>query len=164
VAQAINIRRANEDDADAIWSMFCAVVREGGAFLEDGSESREEILGKWIAPGVTVFVACADGAVVGAYKLRANQPGYGAHVANGSYMVSAAWRGHHIGRLLGQHSIEAARELGFAGIQYNAVVSTNIGAVRLWTSLGFAIVGRVPGGFRHPVVGEADLLIMHRAV
>ena len=39
------------------------------------------------------------------------------------------------------------REQGFAGIQFNAVVETNTGAVRLWQDLGFTIVGTVPGAF-----------------
>ena len=41
-------------------------------------------------------------------------------------------------------------------------MSTNTGAVALWQRQGFAIVGRVPGGFEHPDVGEVDLLIMHK--
>src|SRR5205807_838810 len=105
---------------------------------------------------------CAGEVVAGAYKLRPNHPGYGSHVANGSYMVARAWRGHHLGRLLGEHSIAAAQELGYRALQYNAVISSNTGAVRLWTSLGFEVIGRVPGGFMHPDLGEADLLILHR--
>jgi len=34
--------------------------------------------------------------------------------------------------------------------------------VHLWTSLGFATVGRVPGAFRHPRLGSVDALVMHR--
>ena len=37
------------------------------------------------------------------------------------------------------------RDQGFRGIQFNAVVETNVAAVRLWESLGFEIVGTVPG-------------------
>jgi GNAT superfamily N-acetyltransferase len=77
-------------------------------------------------------------------------------------MVAREWRGHGLGRLLGEHSIIAARELGYRALQYNAVISTNTAAVRLWQSLGFEVIGRVPGGFRHPDLDEADLLIMHR--
>jgi len=44
------------------------------------------------------------------------------------------------------------------------VVSTNERAVRLWQALGFAIIGRIPGGFVHPTRGEVDALIMHRAL
>ena len=37
------------------------------------------------------------------------------------------------------------RDQGYRGIQFNAVVETNEAAVRLWQSLGFEIVGTVPG-------------------
>ena len=164
MTDSITIRQAHPDDADAIWTMVREVVQDGGAFLEDGSRSREEILAAWLSPPATAFVACRGDMVVGAYKLRPNHPGYGSHVANGSYMVARAWRRRHIGRLLGEHSISAARELGYKALQYNAVISTNTGAVRLWTSLGFQVIGTVPRGFSHPEQGEADLLIMHRFV
>jgi len=160
--ETIAVRRASQEDADAIWTMFCEVVQDGGAFLEDGSESREETLAAWLHPSVATFVACAGAARAGAYKLRPNHPGYGSHVANGSYMVARAWRGRGLGRMLGEHSIAVARDLGYRALQYNAVISTNLTAVRLWTGLGFEVIGRVPRGFLHPDHGEADLLIMHR--
>jgi ribosomal protein S18 acetylase RimI-like enzyme len=47
-------------------------------------------------------------------------------------------------------------------MQFNFVVSANEHAVRLWESLGFAIVGRLPGAFRHPKIGYVDALVMFR--
>jgi ribosomal protein S18 acetylase RimI-like enzyme len=46
-------------------------------------------------------------------------------------------------------------------MQFNFVVSTNDRAVRLWESVGFQTVGRLPGAFVHPTVGEVDALVMH---
>ena len=40
-------------------------------------------------------------------------------------------------------------------IQFNAVVSTNTGAVKLWESLGFETIGIVPDAFRLPGGEEA---------
>ena len=45
-------------------------------------------------------------------------------------------------------------------MQFNAVVTTNEGAVRLWTKLGYETVGRVPRSFRHPREGFVDTLVM----
>ena len=57
------------------------------------------------------------------------------------------------------------REHGFQAIQFNAVVSTNTAAIRLWQSLGFEIVGTVPDAFRLPDDREhesyADLHVMY---
>jgi ribosomal protein S18 acetylase RimI-like enzyme len=60
------------------------------------------------------------------------------------------------------HSLDLARTRGFAAMQFNFVVATNERAIRLWQSFGFAIVGRIPGGFRHPTNGFVDALVMHR--
>jgi RimJ/RimL family protein N-acetyltransferase len=47
-------------------------------------------------------------------------------------------------------------------MQFNFVVSTNEGAVRLWQRCGFEVVGRVPRAFRHRELGPVDVLVMHR--
>ena len=49
-------------------------------------------------------------------------------------------------------------------MQFNFVVSTNERAVRLWQSLGFEVVGRLPRVFQHPVHGDVDALVMYRAL
>ena len=49
--------------------------------------------------------AATTGTCVGIYHLSPNQPGAGAHIANGSYMVAAAARGRGIGRALVEHSL-----------------------------------------------------------
>jgi ribosomal protein S18 acetylase RimI-like enzyme len=53
-----------------------------------------------------------------------------------------------------------ARDAGHRGIQFNAVVETNTAAVSLWRSLGFVVVGTVPGAFRHPEHGYVGLHVM----
>ena len=49
-------------------------------------------------------------------------------------------------------------------MQFNFVVSTNERAIRLWESLGFEIVGRVPLAFRHPTSGYVDALVMFQVL
>ena len=49
-------------------------------------------------------------------------------------------------------------------MQFNFVVSVNERAVRLWSSLGFEIVGRLPGAFSHPTQGYVDALVMFRTL
>ncbi len=44
-------------------------------------------------------------------------------------------------------------------MQFNFVVSTNERAVRLWQSLGFDVVGRLPAAFEHPAHGLARMLL-----
>jgi ribosomal protein S18 acetylase RimI-like enzyme len=61
-----------------------------------------------------------------------------------------------------QHSLEYAKTRGFRAMQFNFVVSSNERAVRLWQSMGFEIVGRLPGAFVHPALGTVDALVMYR--
>ena len=57
-------------------------------------------------------------------------------------------------------SLDHAKARGYRGMQFNFVVSTNERAVRLWSSLGFEIVGRLPLAFNHPTRGYVDALVM----
>jgi L-amino acid N-acyltransferase YncA len=156
------LRPATIADADGIWEIFHAVVVPGDTFVFAPQTSREEALAYWFGAGTHAYVAEREGKVVGSYVLKPNQPGLGAHVANAAYMVSPAARGLGIGRLLGDHSLVEARRLGFRAMQFNAVVSTNEPAVKLWQRLGFRIVGTLPGAFRHAKLGFVDLFVMYR--
>jgi ribosomal protein S18 acetylase RimI-like enzyme len=96
--------------------------------------------------------------------LRANQPGLGNHVANAGYMVTPQARGRGIAGVMCEHSLVRAREAGFTAMQFNFVVSSNEGALRLWQKHGFDIVGRVPRAFRHARLGPVDVFVMYRAL
>lgn len=77
-------------------------------------------------------------------------------------MVDPDHSGRGFGRALAEHVIEQAHADGYRAMQFNAVVETNLAAIRLWESLGFTIVGTVPEAFHHPVEGYVGLHIMHR--
>ena len=47
-------------------------------------------------------------------------------------------------------------------MQFNFVVASNVGAIRLWENLGFEVVGRLPDAFEHPAQGFVDALIMYK--
>ncbi|HEY2786177.1 MAG TPA: GNAT family N-acetyltransferase, partial [Fimbriiglobus sp.] len=86
----------------------------------------------------------------------------GSHVANAGFMVAPDARGRGVGRAMGEFILAEARRLGFAGMQFNFVVSTNAAAVALWNDLGFRAIGTVPRGFRHAALGPVDVLVMYR--
>ena len=161
----IEIRPATLADADQIWDIFHSHVKEGDSYAFAPDSPRAVCDAFWFGPQATPFVATlANGRVLGMYKLVPNQPDRGAHVANGSYMVSPAAQGVGVGRALGEHSIEEARRQGYLALQFNFVVSTNQTAVALWKKLGFAIVGTLPGAYRHRYLGYVDAYVMFRAL
>ena len=90
-----------------------------------------------------------DGAVAGLSILHPNNVGRCGHVANASYAVASHARGRGVGRALVSDSLEALAPCGFRGLQFNAVVASNAGAIALYESLGFTRIGTVPEGFRN---------------
>ena len=89
-----------------------------------------------------------DGALAGYYILHPNNIGRCGHVANASYVLDRAFRGRGLGRPLVERSLEEAAALGFRGMQFNAVVASNVHARHLYERLGFVPLGVIPGGFR----------------
>lgn len=153
------IRETRETDWPAIHPIFATVVATGETYAYPDDLSSDQARDLWLGQG-RVVVAEVDGTVVGTATMGPNRPGPGAHVATGSFMVDPDASGRGIGRALGEHVVAWAREQGFRGIQFNAVVETNHAAVRLWRSLSFVVVGTVPGAFRHPTHGYVGLHVM----
>ncbi|MHC2104887.1 GNAT family N-acetyltransferase [Methylobacterium sp. CM6246] len=156
------IRPARASDHGAIARIIVPTVRAGETYALDPRLGEVEAVAYWTGADRETFVAERDGAVRGTYYLRANQAGGGAHVANCGFMTDPAATGLGIGRAMGLHALDRARERGFAAMQFNFVISTNLRAVALWQSLGFDIVGRLPDAFRHPGLGLVDALVMYR--
>ncbi len=156
------IREATPADWPALWSIIASVVRTGDTYTLPPDVSEDDAKAYWMGPGLTTYVAEAEGGIVGTYAMHPNQPGLGSHVANAGYMVRADSAGRGVGTQLAEHSLAAARAAGFRAMQFNAVVSTNVRALALWQRLGFSIVGTIPAGYRHATHGFVDLHIMHR--
>ncbi|MBV1689643.1 GNAT family N-acetyltransferase [Novosphingobium sp. G106] len=156
------IRPAEPRDAVAITAIIMPTIRDGTTYALDRTMSEADALAYWTAPDKATFVTEEDGVILGTYYLRANQAGGGNHIANCGYMTATAATGRGVARRMCEHSLDQARARGFRAMQFNFVVSTNERAVRLWQSLGFAVVGTLPGAFAHPVLGEVDALVMYR--
>jgi ribosomal protein S18 acetylase RimI-like enzyme len=148
----------------AIWSILQPVIRAGETYALPREMSEADALAYWMGTDRATFVAEVEGRVVGTYYLRTNQAGGGDHVCNCGYMTAGFATGRGVARAMCEHSLAHAQARGFKAVQFNFVVSTNERAVRLWQRLGFAIVGRLPAAFRHPVDGEVDALIMFRRI
>jgi ribosomal protein S18 acetylase RimI-like enzyme len=160
----LTIRTANDTDFPGIWTIFQQVVAAGDSYAYSAKTTRQEARRIWTAAPAVAHVAEEGDRVVGTYTLKPNQPGLGDHVANCAYMTHPDARGRGIGGAMCEHSLAAAREHGYTAMQFNFVVATNESAIRLWQKHGFAVVGRVPGAFRHRLLGPTDVLIMHRTL
>jgi ribosomal protein S18 acetylase RimI-like enzyme len=151
-----------DSDHDSIWKILEPMIRRGDSYTLPLDMNREEALGYWLAPGNETYVWENSGIVLGTYFLRANRRGGGEHVANCGYVTDAGAEGRGIARAMCLHSLDRAAQKGFRAMQFNFVVSSNERAVKLWKSLGFEVVGRLPGAFQHPLLGFVDALVMFR--
>lgn len=158
------IRDATAADWPAIWPFLHRIVRAGDTYCYHPEITADQARGMWLLepPGRTVVAVDSAHSVLGTAKMHANQGGPGAHVATASFMVDPGQAGAGVGRALGIHVLDWARDAGYRAIQFNAVVETNVRAVALWHSLGFQTLATVPEAFRHPTDGYVGLHVMHR--
>jgi len=157
----VTIRRATDPDWPHIWPIFDATVQAGETYAYPSDLTADSARDLWMEspPGQTVVLE--DGrSVLGTAKMGPNRPGPGNHIGTASFMVDPEARGRGVGRALAEYVVQWHRDEGYRGIQFNAVVETNVAAVRLWQALGFEIVGTVPGAFRSPSQGYVGLHVM----
>lgn len=158
----LQIRPMTAADFDRFWPTFQAVVAAGETYAFDPGLGFEQARQLWLETPQQVFVAEAQGELLGSYYLKANASGPGSHVSNCGYMVCEAARGRGVARQMCEHSQQLARSLGYLAMQFNSVVSSNDAAVALWQKLGFEIVGRLPRAYRHARLGLVDCLVMYK--
>ena len=141
-ANTIIIRKYQEADLPRLTELWNEIVEGGISCPQDSPLSPEEATEFFAVQTVT---ACA-------------------HIANASYGVTANCRSKGVGRLLVQNCLDEAKANGFLGLQFNAVVSTNFGAIALYSSLGMSILGTVKNGFHMPSGEYVDTYIFFKAL
>lgn len=158
----MNIREATKEDWNAIWPIFHEIVSFGDTYAYEADTTKEKAEKIWLQTPRKTYVFEEGNQILGTYYLKTNQAGPGNHVCNCGYMVSSNARGRGLATTMCEHSQELAVELGYKAMQFNFVASSNEGAIRLWSKLGFDIVGRLPKAFKHPLKGYVDALVMFK--
>jgi GNAT superfamily N-acetyltransferase len=150
VTAPLDISAYEADDEEELFAAFAATVREGGAFPRRPPADRATFRAAWLDGMTSVQVGRVANRVAGSYFLRPAFPGLAAHIANAGYLVAPELRGRGYGRALAEHSLAEARRRGFDAMLFALVLERNASR-RLWRSLGFEEVGRIPDA----VGGEA---------
>jgi L-amino acid N-acyltransferase YncA len=158
----LRVREAHAADFDSVWPIFHEVVAAGDTYSYDPDTTREEAFAHWMEKPRQTFVVEDGGQILGTYYIKTNHDGGGRHVCNCGFMVSAAARGRGLAKLMCEHAQAVAIELDYQAMQFNFVVASNTGAVRLWQKLSFEIVGTLPKAFNHPEIGYVDAYVMYK--
>ncbi len=156
------IRKARDGDFDAIWPLLRDVFRAGDTYAVDPQISKADAKIYWMTSAAATYVAETEQGLAGTYYIRTNQPGGGAHICNCGYIVSPDARGQGVAAQMCLASQEQAAALGYLAMQFNFVLASNTGAVRLWHRLGFETVGTIPDAFHHPAQGPVDAFVMYK--
>jgi ribosomal protein S18 acetylase RimI-like enzyme len=162
----VSIRPATDGDWPSIWPFFAEIVSAGETYAFPTDLTVETGAAWWMEPPPVETVVAVDGigadeVVLGSAKWGPNRPGRGAHISTASFMVDPSRQGRGVGRRLAEYVVAAARAAGYDGMQFNAVVETNVAAVALWQSLGFQVIGTVPGAFDSRAHGKVGLHVMY---
>ena len=145
----IKIREFQEKDLKEMIEIWNTVVDDGVAFpqLERlDSNSGRAFFSEQSFTGVAYDEE--SGEIAGLYILHPNNIGRCGHICNASYAVKKSLRGMSIGEKLVVHCLAKAKDLDFRILQFNAVVKSNIVALKLYEKLGFTQLGTIPEGFR----------------
>ncbi|KKY23218.1 putative histone acetyltransferase spt10 [Phaeomoniella chlamydospora] len=81
---------------------------------------------------------------LGSFYVKPNYPGRSSHICNGGFLVTDLSRNKGVGKLMGECYLEWAPQLGYSYSVFNLVYETNTASTRIWDSLGFKRIGRVP--------------------
>ncbi len=163
VQEMISIRKFKEQDWKGTWQIIEPVLRAGETYPLSPTITAQEAYQAWVEMPSATYIALDESMrVVGSYYIKPNQPTMGAHVCNCGYIVAEGARGKGVATQMCEHSQREAVSQGFRAMQYNLVVSTNEGAVRLWKKQGFNLIGTLPGAFRHPRHGYVDAYVMYK--
>lgn len=154
------IREWQKEDVKQLCAIWNEIIQSGAYYMGEEELDDKAMKAMCQTQTKTCCIVSDEGVIGGFYILHPNHIGRGQHIANATYAVKSEFRGCGLGRALVKDSIHEAKAHHFKGFQFNAVVSTNEAAVKLYEQLGFNIVGTVPGAFRLKDDEYADLYIM----
>ena len=143
------IRLAQAADHAAIWRILEPVIRAGETYALPRDMNEARALAYWTGPDRETFVAEDGGRIVEptirAPTVRRRRPRGQLGVARHRLAITMEGVARAVVRAL----LRGYEERGFRAMQFNLVVSSNVRALRLWESLGFETVGRLPLAFLH---------------
>lgn len=156
----ITFRTYKKEDVELLKDIWNDILMDGNAFPGDKLYEKEKFE-NMLEEQSAVTCILADNKVAGYYILHPNNIGRCSHVSNASFAISKEFRGKKLAESLVRKSIQQAKELGFRGMQFNAVVVANTAAIHTYQKIGFNIIGTISKGYRLKNGEYSDMYIMY---
>ncbi|MEH2231187.1 MAG: N-acetyltransferase [Nostoc sp.] len=151
-------------------ALLNVVIVEGKTYPQKQPLSPTEFSAYWLSKDAFVVrTSVVDPThkpkeILGAFYLKPNFPGRCSHICNAGFIVQPGLRGQGLGRFMGEAMLSIAANLGYEAVMFNLVFETNIPSITLWQSLGFEIIGRIPGAAKLENGQIVDALILYHTL
>lgn len=159
-------------ETEVVRALLNDIVQAGDTYPQASPLTSEEFASYWLKGDAFVVRLCQElqgsgpraAAIAGAFYLKPNFPGRCSHIGNAGFIVAPRMRGQGIGRLMGEAMLALACDRGYRGIMYNLIFETNQPSLRLWETLGFETLGRIPGAVRLSGDRYVDAIMLYKSL
>ncbi|MGF1934327.1 MAG: N-acetyltransferase family protein [Nostoc sp. ChiQUE02] len=157
-------------EQEVVRSLLNVVIVEGKTYPQKEPLSPTEFSAYWLSKDAFVVrTSVLDPThkpkeILGAFYLKPNFPGRCSHICNAGFIVQPGLRGQGLGRFMGEAMLSIAANLAYEAVMFNLVFETNIPSITLWQSLGFEIIGRIPGAAKLENGQVVDALILYHTL
>ncbi|MBN3958179.1 N-acetyltransferase [Nostoc sp. NMS8] len=157
-------------EQEIVRALLNVVIIEGRTYPQKQPLSPTEFSAYWLSKDAFVVrTSVVDPThkskeILGAFYLKPNFPGQCNHICNAGFIVQPELRGQGLGRFMGEAMLSIAANLGYEAVMFNLVFETNIPSITLWQSLGFEIIGRIPGAAKLENGQVVDALILYHTL
>lgn len=146
---------------DAIERLLNAEL-ERGTYPQRGPMNRQQVLDYYFSHAVFCAVDARDRRFLGAFYIKPNFPGRCSHICNSGFLVAETERSRGVGRSLATAMERLAPALGYRAAFFNLVFVDNPTSIRLWRSLDYEEVGRVPDAKFNDDGSGVDALMLYK--
>lgn len=158
------------DETEKVRTLFNQIVLEGNSYPQSKPLTAETFASYWLKGNAFVVRLSSEAQlqasdnVIAAFYIKPNFPGRCSHICNAGFIVAPEMRGQGLGRLMGEAMLELAQSLGYRAVMYNLVFETNVPSLKIWESMGFQEIGRIPEAARLENDRYVDAVMLYKSL
>ncbi|MGB6301927.1 MAG: N-acetyltransferase [Rivularia sp. (in: cyanobacteria)] len=158
----------HSSESDRVRKLLNSIVIEGKSYPQKEPLTKSQFNDYWllgeafVVKPVDINNQSRSQEILAAFYIKPNFTGKCSHICNAGFIVQPKMRGLGIGRFMGETMLYLAKSLGYQAVMFNLVFETNIPSIKLWESLKFQTIGRIPFSVQLEDNSYIDALIMYR--